>query len=184
MDPEECEFLAEEVPLQVIPNFTTEEPQEFFCGLVGPFEAGIPVELPLWMALYLRRRHKVKLVPPPWLTVDELKRMVYEEKNAPGFTKIHPHFFEISRILISKAAHDITEHDQMMPLVRDMWDHRTAKMRTLTTKFLGQTSQNHLRLDNITKLECCLARLFMNEVTYNIDRFTQFFNECAPANTQ
>lgn len=80
----------------------------------------------------------IRFQPPAWLTVDELRKASAAESSSQTFTKIHPHFFEISRILISKVAHDLTEHDQMMPLVRDIWDKRMSKLRTSTAKFLEQ----------------------------------------------
>ncbi|CAD5207254.1 unnamed protein product [Bursaphelenchus okinawaensis] len=184
MDPEECDFMAEDEPITVIPNFSTEQPQEFFFGLAGPFEAGMPIDVPLFVAFYLRRRHKAKIVAPKWLTIEELKKFIQEERGMPGLTKLPKHFFEISRVLISKAAHDITEHDQMMPLVRDIWDMRISKMRKLTAAFLGQATENQLMVDNITEIETCLARRFLDEATYNIDKFTELFFAFAPKNTQ
>jgi hypothetical protein len=34
---------------------------------VGPFRPSIPVEVPLWLALVLKRRRKCKIVAPDWL---------------------------------------------------------------------------------------------------------------------
>jgi hypothetical protein len=46
---------------QVLPNFSS-DPLPLFTGFVGPFEAGIPIQVPLWLGVYLKRRHKCKII--------------------------------------------------------------------------------------------------------------------------
>lgn len=53
--------MEDEDALQVKPNFN-EETLHLVCGDVGPFEAGMPVALPLWLALDLRRRRKCEIL--------------------------------------------------------------------------------------------------------------------------
>lgn len=59
MDPEELEFLGEKVITSVIPNFT-QDAIHLICGSFGPFRAGIPVNVPLWMANHLRKQQKCR----------------------------------------------------------------------------------------------------------------------------
>lgn len=47
--------------LQIKPNFS-EDQLHLICGDVGPFEAGMPVCVPLWMAVNLRKRHRCEII--------------------------------------------------------------------------------------------------------------------------
>jgi GINS complex subunit 2 len=69
MDPSEIEFLAESEPLRIVPNFN--EGQLYLLGGdVGPFRAGLPVTVPLWVAVSLRQRQKCRIIQPDWMDAD------------------------------------------------------------------------------------------------------------------
>ena len=52
MDPSWIEFQAETELVKIVPNFT--EPIIYLLqGDFGPFKAGIPVSVPLWLGLSL-----------------------------------------------------------------------------------------------------------------------------------
>lgn len=38
-------------------------------GDLGPFNPGLPVEVPLWLAINLKQRQKCRLIPPAWMDV-------------------------------------------------------------------------------------------------------------------
>lgn len=38
-------------------------------GDIGPFTAGLPIEVPLWMAINLKQRQKARIRPPEWMDV-------------------------------------------------------------------------------------------------------------------
>ena len=137
MDFEDCEFLAEDAPLTILPNFSGEA-LSLFTGFVGPFEAGVPLDVPLWLGVYLKRRHKCKIIAPEWMTVDNLNRMVAAETDAPTLTNVPEYYFETAKIILNKASDDITDADQLMTLVMDLKDRRESKMRTSIQKFIGQ----------------------------------------------
>jgi len=80
MDPCEAEFLAEKETVSIIPNFS-HGIVHLIGGDVGPFRAGLPVEVPIWMALNLRQRQKCRIVPPDWLEAEKLAAIKEEEKN-------------------------------------------------------------------------------------------------------
>lgn len=50
-------------------------------GDLGPFNPGLPVEVPLWLAINLKQRQKCRLVPPEWMDVGELQRGRGKDKN-------------------------------------------------------------------------------------------------------
>ncbi len=59
MDPSEIEFLAESLPVSIVPNFN-EGAMYLLGGEAGPFRAGMPVKVPLWLAINLRGRSKCR----------------------------------------------------------------------------------------------------------------------------
>lgn len=42
-------------------------------GTYGPFQPNMPTDVPLWMALMLRKRKKCRIQPPAWMSVENLK---------------------------------------------------------------------------------------------------------------
>ncbi|TEA28644.1 hypothetical protein DBR06_SOUSAS1470910001, partial [Sousa chinensis] len=38
-------------------------------GDLGPFNPGLPVQVPLWLAINLKQRQKCRLLPPEWMDV-------------------------------------------------------------------------------------------------------------------
>ena len=62
------EFLAEKQLVTVVPNFSHDE-VFLIGGSVGPFNAGLPVEVPLWMAVNLKQRQKCRIQPPDWMDI-------------------------------------------------------------------------------------------------------------------
>lgn len=81
MDPDDIEFIAEDSTIGIIPNFSGEA-IHFIWGSIQPFRAGIPVHVPLWFAIHLRKQQKCILVPPEWMDVDTLEEIKEEEKRS------------------------------------------------------------------------------------------------------
>lgn len=80
MDPEELEFIGEKEEISVIPNFNFDA-IHLISGTVGPFRAGLPLVIPLWMAIHLKKQQKCRLVPPAWMDRDLLEDLKEEEKR-------------------------------------------------------------------------------------------------------
>lgn len=81
MDPDELEFIGEDSIIGVIPNFTF-EPIHLISGSIGPFRAGMPVRVPLWLAVHLRKQQKCRIVPPEWMDIEKLEDIKEEEKRS------------------------------------------------------------------------------------------------------
>ncbi|CAJ0596201.1 unnamed protein product [Cylicocyclus nassatus] len=157
MNPEHCEYLAEDVLIQIVPR-RNEPVLHLVCGDVGPLEAGIPTEVPLWLAADLRRRHHCEIVPPFWFNLDELKRLVAIEGETESLSHLPPFIFEISNILVRVAKEDLVDGDQIKVLLQDLWDKREAKLRTSSLKLLSQHTHAHVRLDDVQPLEVAMIR--------------------------
>ncbi|KJH49914.1 partner of SLD five, PSF2 [Dictyocaulus viviparus] len=184
MDPEHCEFLAEDELIRIIPR-RNEPTIHLVCGDVGPLEAGVPVEVPLWLAVDLRKKQYCEIVassilflktaiysvtlpadgifsvrsrPPHWFCLEELKRIIAVEGETAGLSRLPPYIFEISSILVRAAKEDITNGDQIKVLMQDLWDKREAKLRTSSFKLLSQHAHAHVRLDSVQPLEVASIR--------------------------
>ncbi|KAH7702874.1 putative DNA replication complex GINS protein PSF2 [Aphelenchoides avenae] len=158
MNVEQCVFLAEEQKLKIKPNFNSR--LEIIWGTVE-LEAGVPVDVPMWLALYLKKTHRCQVIPPEWLCVDELKRMVAEENESETFTKVPEFYRETALALLEKARDDLEDSDQIKTLVADLWDRRAAKMRTSSLKFLEQHETAHAAVNNLTQIEIMYAKTQM-----------------------
>ena len=106
MDPSEIEFLAEEeTTVSIVPNFS-EGVLYLLSGDVGPLRAGLPVKVPLWMALNLRGRQKCRLLHPSWMELDKLEEVrKYKyflcRENGRGRLKcrlLHPSWMELDKL--------------------------------------------------------------------------------------
>ena len=53
MDVGDCEFLCEDEPIEIIPSFT-DSTMHLITGDVGPFEAGDVIQVPFWLAIFLK----------------------------------------------------------------------------------------------------------------------------------
>lgn len=81
MNPEEVEFLAENEIVSILPSFTSSE-YNLISGDVGPFRAGLPVNVPLWMAIILKKQNTCRIIPPDWMDVEKLEQIKENEKNS------------------------------------------------------------------------------------------------------
>lgn len=41
-------------------------------GDLGPFNPGLPVDVPLWLALNFKQRQKCRIIPPDWMDVGNI----------------------------------------------------------------------------------------------------------------
>eukprot|EP00834_Sanchytrium_tribonematis_P001596 NODE_40_length_35084_cov_0.543519.p20 type:complete len:188 gc:universal NODE_40_length_35084_cov_0.543519:20849-21412(+) len=93
--PEELRCFAMESMVRCIPQVDVNEHYTLF-QIYGPFKAGIPCEMPLFMALKL----KVQIEMPIYYHNQELDKMMKLEQSSEFLRKLpHDHFFEIGFIL-------------------------------------------------------------------------------------
>ena len=131
MEPSEIEFLAERQLIQIVPNFTAGK-LLLLQGDFGPFKAGLPVEVPLWMGINLRQRQKCRFLKPDWLDVEQLEEAKEAEKTTPSFTQLpNPNLFVATQLILDVATGDIPRADEIRTMIKDIWDIRQAKLRYL-----------------------------------------------------
>ena len=122
-------FKAEDEHISIVPNFNSNV-LHFLNGDFGPFHSNLATDIPIWLALALKERHKCRIEAPMWLTADILKATLEEEKNRPEFSNNVPfHYIEISHILFNHASDNIEDVDHVRTLIEDISTARAEKLR-------------------------------------------------------
>ena len=100
----EEEFLAEDFLVDVQPHFNSGEPLRFISQECGPFDRRSPISVPLWVALYLERHGKCSIVCPEWLSANNLRQKLKEEreKGAASFSEIQDHMIQVAFLLLNR----------------------------------------------------------------------------------
>lgn len=162
MDCSLTEFLAENELVAVEPRFNAPE-LRLVCGDFGPFIAGDPVRVPLWIAIYLKQIHKCNLIAPDWLNVNALESIKKEEVENRTFSRMpSEHWRGIAHLFLIHAADNLPQGDEIKTLLKDIWDIRMAKLRASIDAFV-KTQQTHAAVNNLTPLEVCQVREFLTE---------------------
>ncbi|PNF43610.1 DNA replication complex GINS protein PSF2 [Cryptotermes secundus] len=152
MDPAEVEFLAENQMVSIVPNFNFERIY-LISGDVGPFRAGLPVQVPIWMATNLRQRQKCRIIAPDWMNTEKLEQVKEEESQSRFFTKMpSEHYMVEGHLLLGAASEDIPHADEIRTILKDIWDMRMSKLRSSVDAFI-KIGGTHAKLDHLTAME-------------------------------
>ena len=174
LHPLELEFLAENVLIRVVPKLNQDK-LYLIGGEFGPFVAGMPCEVPLWIAIYLFNKRLCDVRAPDWLTVEKLGE--WKEKEIDNADEFQPmiceHYMEISQLLLTNALDCIPHADQVRTLVKDIWDIRTSKLRKSIDTFI-RDEETFAGLKNLSVMEINFVRpLLVNTLdTMNSIRFS------------
>ena len=80
IEPRDIEFLAEKQLVSIVPNFKNPI-IHLISGPVGPFRAGLPVKVPIWMAINLKKQQKCTIIPQEWMDSTKLNELNDIEKG-------------------------------------------------------------------------------------------------------
>jgi GINS complex subunit 2 len=150
------EFLSQEEVIQIQPNFRYEK-IKLASGEFGPFDPLSRAKVPLWMALQLKKARKCIIIAPEWLNVEYLKqKLMDEQKDDYVLESIPFNYFEVAQQIINAAADDIKGVTQIRALVQDIWNKRTAKIRSRLLTLQPDTLM--FKIKNITKMEVAYIR--------------------------
>ena len=118
MEPSEIEFLAEKDKVEVVPNFTANT-LYLLEGDVGPFNAGLSLEVPIWLATDLRQRQKCRILQPDWMDPEVLEEVKEKEKEETLFTKLpNPQIFVFANLILDVATSDISKADEIKTFLK------------------------------------------------------------------
>eukprot|EP00245_Coleochaete_scutata_P011539 TRINITY_DN4302_c2_g2_i2.p1 TRINITY_DN4302_c2_g2~~TRINITY_DN4302_c2_g2_i2.p1 ORF type:complete len:218 (+),score=48.75 TRINITY_DN4302_c2_g2_i2:49-702(+) len=172
----EMEFCAEDELISIVPNFAC-PPMELMSGTFGPFRPQIPVQVPLWLAIALHTRGKCVIQPPEWLNVENLKKVLEEERESQGaFQPLPFHYMEISQLLMKNAPNDIPDRFQVCTLIEDLKDVRFHKIESGLQQLTGK--RYAVKLNNLGAMELNIIRPFL---TKSLEHYFRLDKEDDPA---
>ncbi|XP_017882488.1 probable DNA replication complex GINS protein PSF2 [Ceratina calcarata] len=152
MDPSEVEFFGEKELVTIVPNFNFDT-IHLISGSVGPFRAGLPVKVPIWLAVNLKQQQKCRIIHQEWMDSESLNETKEQEKLSKLFTKMPSnHYIDEAQLLLSIASDDIPDADAIRTAVKDIWDIRMSKLRTSIDAFL-KSEGLHAKLNHLTAME-------------------------------
>ena len=171
----EMEFLAEDTIITIIPKFS-HAMLHFISGNYGPFQPQTPVEVPLWLAISLKKRRKCAIRPPSWMDVDYLAPKLKSEKERDEFEDLPFHFAEIKSLLFAAAADDIPNADQVRTLLEDIHDVRQAKIRRGIQAVAGDVREGGsafaVKMNGVGAMELSLVRPVLVEALNSFYEFS------------
>jgi len=178
----EIEFMAEETTIKMVPKFT-HGVLHFISGDFGPFEPQLPVDVPLWLAIQLRRQQHCTIVPPDWMDYKRLcQTLEAEEKNQDEFSPLPFHYMELSSFLLDKAAEDVEAScggvENVRTVLEDIQNVRMQKIRK-GMQFLAHQAHNDettfsVKMNHVGALEILSIRPFL---TTALNKFYQLSPE-------
>ena len=152
--------------MTIVPKFAHDQ-MYFISGTFGPFLPQTPVEVPLWLAISLKKRRKCSIQPPAWMEKDALAGKLAFEKEHDPFDELPYHFAEVASLLFSAAADDVPEAEAVRTLLEDLSDVRQAKIRrgvqTVAADVRQGGSAYAVKLNNVGAMETSLVRPFLTE---------------------
>lgn len=176
---EDYELEAEEKEVvQIVPSFQAQRFQ-LLRGSVGPFRPQVPVLVPLWLALLLRRRGRCKITPPDWLSTEHLDGMLERERDAgqAAFAQVPFRYLEVGTQLLKHARDDVPNAEAVSDRLESLRERRAQKLHAGLRGFEPNSLTSQVpRLDRLSAMEVSLVRRFF---TSTLRRF--YYHLAAPA---
>ncbi|KAJ1448888.1 hypothetical protein M885DRAFT_623005 [Pelagophyceae sp. CCMP2097] len=153
-----CEFMAEEELVTIVPKFRHDR-LHFISGNFGPFEPQTQVQVPLWLALLLRKRQHCTIVIPAWLSLARLQATLEEETaSQDSFSGALPfHYAELAALLFDGAVADVADAEEARSTLEDVQSARFAKiragMRSVATQARNDETTNSIKMNSIGAIE-------------------------------
>ena len=155
---QEVEFIAEDIAVEVTPNFTSPAQREAKVLLfknISSFEAQSRKPVPLWLALSLKKRSKCTVTMPDWLKTEKLNSILKAEHREKELQKIHFHYIEVAHSLCKHAREDMTDWNQVYDLVESIRSVRKDKIRKIFMKLSDRSIED---IENISASEICSTK--------------------------
>ena len=175
MTPAEIDFYVEDHTIHIEPNFTG-KPISLICGTYGPFRVNKILEVPLWLALDLRRRNKCKILLPQWYSQDYLNNRLDEEKaSLETLTRLPYNFFEIWHILTENALEDMENYQNARSIIEELRQIRAIKLNN-SFKALKE-NEMFIQFDMITEFELNSYRKTLGETFKELAKYREQKNK-------
>jgi GINS complex subunit 2 len=160
---QKAEFLAEDELIEISPTVKAGVVR-LVCGEFGPFEPSVTTQVPLWLALALKKVRRCKIIPPRWLQLRNVEKITQDERDDDGQLQPLPRFFsEIAALLLHNAVDDIESASRLRRAVEDLTSVRAGKMRRWMQTSVRERV-NAIKLNNLTSLEVETQRPVLTRV--------------------
>lgn len=181
----QVEFFAEDALIEIIPKFQADS-LNLLTGCFGPFIPQTPVEVPLWLAVALKRQGKCAICAPYWLSKTELAEIVRLERvsSIQSLQPLPKNFSEIALILLQHSGEDLPEAAVISSYLEDIENLRQHKIRRgLQAMAEEQTREpvNYLKLNNATTMETNAIRPLL---LVTLDKFYKLYAQGSAAIAQ
>ncbi|KAF3163330.1 DNA replication protein psf2 [Orbilia oligospora] len=160
LTPQEVSFICESELITIVPrqrlgalNLISIDTRP----LVPPQRADVP----LWLAVFLRKQKRCNIVPPDWLNVDYLERLVKEESDSAAFSQMPWRWMEVAEILLDTCSEDLISPSDIALHIRSLRELRQAKIRAGLS---DQMNSSYIKINNLGLMEVCEIRPWVGKV--------------------
>ncbi|KAF3102780.1 DNA replication protein psf2 [Orbilia oligospora] len=160
LTPQEVSFICESELITIVPrqrlgalNLISIDTRP----LVPPRRADVP----LWLAVFLRKQKRCNIVPPDWLNVDYLERLVKEESDSAAFSQMPWRWMEVAEILLDTCSEDLISPSDIALHIRSLRELRQAKIRAGLS---DQMNSSYIKINNLGLMEVCEIRPWVGKV--------------------
>ncbi len=171
----ENEFICEET-IVTITSGIDHPIFKFISGSFGPLVAGEPCQIPLWLAITLKKKGQCSIAVPDWMRVESLEQFVANERKELSFEPLPFHYIEIAHLLLHCAREDIPMYDRVAVLLKDLENIRMdrAKLGILdvASTVKGGNKVMSAGLTNISSNEILTLKRFVVESFGMFSRLT------------
>uniref|UniRef100_A0A7S0X995 DNA replication complex GINS protein PSF2 n=1 Tax=Mantoniella antarctica TaxID=81844 RepID=A0A7S0X995_9CHLO len=158
---QEVHFVAEDEEIVVVPNFSL-PPVHMLGGTYGPFRPQIPVGVPLWLAMILKKQGKCNVIPPRWLDVATLNSVIELERNSDEVFQALPfHYIELATDLCKYAREDLQDWSLSYDLLDSIRAIRLNKIQA-GLRTLSSDALKGIKIGNLSAMEVNIIRPFMS----------------------
>ncbi|KAI9505802.1 DNA replication protein psf2 [Coemansia spiralis] len=145
----ELEYMAQCESIAIVPLYRMDR-LELVRGTVGPFRPPQKTEVPLWLAVMLKRTNRCRIVAPSWLSYEHLYKLYKREEEPDSlFTKLPQHYLEIAYMLLTHAEDDVEDSQAIRRLLQDLREVRQSK----TQRGFEMLNPTQLQMDNLSAAE-------------------------------
>ncbi|EEB05673.1 GINS complex subunit Psf2 [Schizosaccharomyces japonicus yFS275] len=172
LSPEEIEFLAENMKIEIVPLETMDQLPLISCT-IPVMKPPRKLKIPLWLALKLKTQGRARIVPPEWLNVATLEQLRNEEIEQDAFAPLPFHWLEVAQMLLRDCADDMEDVEQIQRLLLELREARQNKAR----KGLEAVNEVQLGVDNLGAMEINEIRPFFTQIMNRMQKVVQASKE-------
>lgn len=156
----EIAFLAEQENIYILPRYSTNG-ITLIAKSMPKLKALQKTEVPIWLAILLKKQNKCNIVIPEWLSVPYLSNKYKEEQRKKDRVSRLPwNWIPISKILLDTCPDDFVDSPhQLRALIQDLREIRLLKTR----KGFKMIEDNYLELTGLSLLEINEIRPFLTK---------------------